>query len=153
MVEVVQVFPVRQLMHFVDLLVREEARVHAYDVAEHGRVAAVRRRFNDLGNRPWRCSSRNFAASGSRANSSWRVRSKSCRCSAEYCDAAAVKRSRCAARRAVIFVFSLFFIFTDQCPYGGVSCLPARIARCLAVQKEALACDSPPGTTCKKIAV
>ena len=40
-VEVVQVFPVRQLVDPVDLLVREEARVHAYDVAQHGRVALV----------------------------------------------------------------------------------------------------------------
>ena len=48
MVEVVQVFPVRQLVDPVDLLVREEARVHAYDVAEHGGVAAVRRRFNNF---------------------------------------------------------------------------------------------------------
>ena len=48
MVEVVQIFPVRQLMYAVDLLVREEARVHAYYVAQHGRVAAVRRRFNNF---------------------------------------------------------------------------------------------------------
>ena len=48
MVQVVQIFPVRQLMDSVDLLVREEARVHAYYMAQHGRVAAVRRRFNNF---------------------------------------------------------------------------------------------------------
>ena len=41
-VQVVQILPVRQLVDPVDLLVREEARVHAYDVAEHGRVGQFR---------------------------------------------------------------------------------------------------------------
>ena len=48
MVQVVQIFPVRQLMYAVDLLVREESSVHAYYMAEHGRVPAVRRRFNNF---------------------------------------------------------------------------------------------------------
>ena len=48
MVEVVQVFPVRQFVDPVDLLVREEARVHAYDVAQHGGIAPVRRGLDDL---------------------------------------------------------------------------------------------------------
>ena len=48
MVEVVQIFPMRQLMHSVNLLVREESSVHAYYMAEHGRVAPVRRRFNNF---------------------------------------------------------------------------------------------------------
>ena len=48
MVQVVQIFPVRQLMYSVDLLVREEARVHAYYMAQHGRVASIRCRFNNF---------------------------------------------------------------------------------------------------------
>jgi hypothetical protein len=47
-VQVVQIFPVRQLVYAVNLFVREEARVHAYYMAQHGRVAAVRRGLDHL---------------------------------------------------------------------------------------------------------